>query len=77
MEALEFPNKVCKLISCILEKLTALFPILLMVTAPSFKVVVKSPTELVTSPNKPGNLAAAKVPLTFVPDKLTALAVIA
>ena len=62
--------------SAILVFVTALSAILVEVIALFEIVVATSPTVLVISPVNAGNLAAANVPVTFVPDKLTAAAVI-
>ena len=41
------------------------------------KVVANDPAEVVMSPVKAGNLPAARVPVAFVPDRSTALTVMA
>jgi len=50
--------------------------ILAEVTAPVAMVVAKEPAEVVTSPVNAGKRAAARVPVTLVPERSTALAVI-
>ena len=62
-------------LSAILVDVTALSAIFVDVIALFEIVVATSPAVLVISPVKAGNLAAASKPVTFVPDKFTAPAV--
>ena len=58
-------------LSAILVVVTALSAIFVLVTALALIVVATAPAVLVMSPVIAGNLAAAKRPVTFVPDKFT------
>ena len=61
--------------SAILVDVTAFSAILVDVTAFALIVVATAPAVLVMSPVKAGNLAAAKIPVAFEPERLTAFAV--